>query len=127
MDPDEMRAVVERYIDAYNRMDVAGMLAQVHPEVVFRNVAAGVVDVCTQGATELEALARQSLALFSERRQDILWFQADAARAAAGIAFRAVAARDLPGGVKAGQELTLSGRTEFTFRDGLIVEITDIS
>ena len=30
-----MRALIDRYIDAYNRLDVDGMLATLHPQVTF--------------------------------------------------------------------------------------------
>ena len=35
MNSAEMRALVDQYIDAYNRMDVAGILLTVHPDVKF--------------------------------------------------------------------------------------------
>jgi hypothetical protein len=39
---------------------------------------------------------------------------------------RAVVAADLPNGIKKGQVLNLSGRSEFEFQDGAISKITDI-
>jgi len=126
MSPTDVRTIVEHYIDAYNRMDVDAMLEVVHPNVEFQNIVAGVVNASTSGVAELEALARQSLALFSERRQVIESFEVQGSRAAAAIAFRAVVARDLPNGLKKGQVLTLSGRSEFEFKDGAISKITDI-
>ena len=123
----EMRALVDRYIDAYNRMDVDGMLLAVHPEVEFRNIAGGVVNASANGVAELKALAEQSVTLFSERRQEILTFEAIGTRAAAAIAFHAILAADLPGGIKQGQAIDISGRTEFEFRDAAISKITDIS
>jgi len=32
-----MRTLVDRYIDAYNRMDIEEMLLTVHPDVEFKN------------------------------------------------------------------------------------------
>jgi hypothetical protein len=119
-----MRALVDRYIDAYNRMDVDKMLLTVHPNVEFKNISGGVVNASTSGVAELKALAQQSLSLFSERHQDILSFDSGAV---ASIAFRAVVASDLPNGLKKGQVLNLLGRSEFEFRDGAISKITDIS
>ena len=127
MNPTEMRSLVNHYIDAYNRMDVDDMLAGVHPDVEFRNVSAGVVNASTSGVVELGTLARQSLSLFSERSQRIESFEVRGTLAVASIAFRAVVAGDLPNGLKKGQVLNLSGRSEFEFRDGAISRITDIS
>jgi hypothetical protein len=96
MSPTEMRALVDRYIDAYNRMDVDGMLLVVNRDVKFENISGGVVDASTSGIDELKALAQQSLSLFAERHQDILSFEAHGTRAVASIAFHAVLATDIP-------------------------------
>ena len=127
MYPQEMRALIERYIAAYNQMDIDEMMLTLHPDVEFRNISGGAVNASASGAAELSALARQSLALFSERHQEILTFEVHGAWAVASIAFRAVVARDLPNGLKKGQILSLSGRSEFEFREGAISRITDIS
>jgi ketosteroid isomerase-like protein len=127
MNSAEMRALVDRYIDAYNRMDIAEMLLTVHPDVEFKNISGGIVNVSSNGIAELKALAEQSVLLFSERHQDILSFESNETKAVASIGFRAVVANDLPNGLKKGQVLNMSGRSEFEFRDGAISKITDIS
>ena len=127
MTPDEMKTIVERYIDAYNRMNIDEMLLNVHPDVEFRNISAGMVNVSTAGISELRALAQQSLSLFTERQQVIESFQCAGSRVLVSVAFRAVAANDLPNGLKTGDVLILSGRSEFEFREGVISKITDIS
>lgn len=127
MDALSMRALVDRYLSGYNRMNLDDMLAPLHADVVFANIAGGVVNASANGICELKALAEASLPLFSERHQEITSFEVTDQHAAACIAFRAVVACDLPNGLRAGQALQLSGRTEFSFRDGAIVNITDIS
>ncbi|MDK9705554.1 MAG: nuclear transport factor 2 family protein [Desulforhopalus sp.] len=127
MTPDEMKTLVERYIAAYNRMDVDEMLLTVHPDVEFKNISAGMVNASTTGISELRALAQQSLSLFTERQQVIESFQCEGSRAQVAIVFRAVVASDLPNGLKSGQVLNLTGRSEFEFHDGAISKITDIS
>lgn len=127
MNPTEIRALVARYIDAYNRKDIDDMLIGMHPQVEFKNISAGVVTVRTNGIGELRALAQQSLSLFSERNQKIESFELQGTVAVVAIAFRAVVAVDLPNGLKKGQVLNLSGRSEFEFQDGMISKITDIS
>ena len=122
-----MRSLIERYLDAYNRMDVEEMLLTVHPQVEFQNISAGVVNASTSGVAELRALAQQSLSMFSERHQVIESFETHGSCAVASIAFRAVVADDLPNGLKKGQVLSLSGHSEFEFCDGAISKITDIS
>jgi hypothetical protein len=123
----DIRALIDHYIDAYNRKDIDDMLMGVHPQVEFKNISAGVVNASTNGVAELRALAQQSLSLFSERHQKIESFELQDHVAVATIAFRAVVAADLPNGLKKGQVLNLSGRSEFEFQDGAISKITDIS
>jgi hypothetical protein len=127
MNSSDMRALVDRYIDAYNRMNIAEMLLTVHPEVEFKNISGGIVSASANGVAELKALAEQSLSLFSERHQDILSFESNKTQAVASIGFRAVVAKDLPNGLRKGQVLNMPGRSEFEFRDGAISKITDIS
>lgn len=127
MRPTDIRALIDHYIDAYNRKDIDDMLKGVHPQVEFKNISAGVVNASTNGVAELRTLAQQSLSLFSERHQKIESFELQDHVAVATIVFRAVVAADLPNGLKKGQVLTLSGRSEFEFQDGAISKITDIS
>lgn len=127
MSSTNIRALIDHYIDAYNRKDIDDMLTGVHPQVEFKNISAGVVNASTNGVAELRTLAQQSLSLFSERHQKIESFELQDHVAVATIAFRAVVAADLPNGLKKGQVLNLSGRSEFEFQDGAISKITDIS
>jgi hypothetical protein len=127
LSPAEMRTMVDHYIDPYNRMDIDSMLECVHPHVAFKNISAGVVNASTSSVAELKTLAEQSLSLFSQRRQVIESFEVHGSRAVGTIAFSAVVARDLPSGLKKGQVLSLSGRSEFEFKEGAISKITDIS
>jgi ketosteroid isomerase-like protein len=122
-----MRALVDCYLAAYNKFDIDGMLECLHPAVQFSNIAGGEVNASTTGIAEFRALAEQSTALFSERKQTVLAFDCGHDQAAASIAFRAIVANDLPNGLTRGQALELAGRSEFVFRDDAIVEIRDIS
>lgn len=123
----DIQALIERYIAAYNAFDVEGMLALMHPDVLFRNVAGGTVTAEADGIGALRALAVQSKGLFASRRQEIANLSIKGDRASASIDFKGVLAADVPGGPKAGETLCLNGRSEFEFRDGLFYRITDIS
>ena len=39
MNCDEMRALLDRYLSAYNAFDIEGMLAVIHSDIEFKNVA----------------------------------------------------------------------------------------
>ena len=122
-----MRALIDRYIDAYNRLDVDGMLATLHPQVTFENVTAGVTTVRTQGIEEFRRLAQSTLPLFARRRQTVTRYEEKDGVAHVGIAFEGVFALDLPNGVRAGQAIALNGHSEFRVHDGLLIHVADIS
>ena len=127
MNHDEKRALIERYIDAYNTFDMEGMLALIHPDVEFRNVAGGEVNAAASGKEEFRRLAEQSAGLFASRKQTVTRFEAKDDRAFIEVDYAGVLAADLPNGMKKGETLRLKGRSEFGFCDGKICEITDIS
>jgi hypothetical protein len=122
-----MRALIDRYIDAYNRMDVNAMLTTVHREVVFENYTAGNLSVRTIGIDELRHLAESSRGLFSARRQTITGYGEAAGIAHVQVFFEGTFAIDLPNGIRAGQSIALQGRSEFRERDGLLIHIADYS
>ena len=101
------------------------MVALVHPEVVFKNVAGGKVNAEAVGAVQLREMAIQSKALFSSRHQKATSYNFTENTATIDIAYEGVPAVDLPSGMKAGEILRLNGRSEFEFKDGKIYRITD--
>lgn len=121
----DLKHLIERYIQAYNTFDIDGMMSLIHADIEFTNVAGGEVNATASGAEEFRRLAEQSSKLFASRRQTITSCATEGDRAFVGIRYEAVLAVDLPNGLKAGETLLLKGRSEFTFRDGKIVRITD--
>ena len=124
---DSQRAVIDRYLDAYNGFDVSGMLDVLHPAVAFRNVDAGRVTVETHGREEFRALAERAVTRFRSRRQTIRAYASEGARAWITVDYEGVLATALGPGMQAGDTLRLTGRSTFTFRDGLVVELVDES
>lgn len=127
MDEDEKRSLVECYLAAYNAFDIDGMVAVIHPDNEFKNVSGGEVNATTSGAGDFRLLAEKSSELFRSRKQKILTFWSNADQASVAVAFEGVLASDLPNGMKAGETLRLNGRSEFTFCDGKIYRIKDVS
>ena len=121
------KAIIQRYLAAYNAFDVETMLGFVHPEVVFKNISGGTVNAVAVGLPELRRLAEQSAHLFSSRRQEAIDFTFSGETVSADIAFEAVLAVDLPNGKRAGDRLRLNGRSVFAFRAGKLFRITDES
>ena len=127
MDVAKQKQLVQNYIEAYNRFDVDGMLAPLHDEVVFRNIAGGEVSLATHGKAEFQAQAEQATQYFSQREQRVTDWQVAENRVEVLLDYAAVAAIDFPNGLKAGDTLQLQGKSVFGFSDGLILSIDDIS
>ncbi len=127
MTREAQQQTIERYIAAYNAFDIDGMLAVVHPDVLFRNVSGGEVDVETSGAMAFRQLAEQSKGLFASRCQTVTRLDISDEVATVEIDYQGVLAANLPNGMKAGDTLRLQGRSEFEFRDGKLLRITDYS
>ena len=123
----QARELIENYLEGYNLFDVAGMLSCLHSEVVFENITDGVVTLRTDGKDAFETQATQAIEFFMERNQRIQSFHFGPDRAEVGIEYFAISAIDWPNGLKAGTILQLTGQSIFTFRDGLIASIQDIS
>ena len=123
----QQRSRIDRYIQAYNTFDIDGMLAEVHAEIVFENVAGGEINATATGKAELRRLAEHSKGLFESRRLTVTRIADQGDQIFIDVDFSAVLAVDLPNGKRKGETLDLAGRTEFSFRDGLISKIVDIS
>ena len=125
--PDPHRAVIDRYLAAYNGFNVPGMLEVLHPEVEFRNLAGGEVTAEAHGRAEFRALAERAVTLFRSRRQAVRGYRAEGERAWITVEYEGVLAADLGPELRAGDTLRLTGRSTFVFRDGLIAELVDES
>lgn len=123
----EMRAAIDRFVAAYNRFDVDGMIALLAPNIVFENVSGGQVTASAVGAAEFRALAERAVKLFSEREQWVTGVTFGTDSAVASIAYHGVLAADVPGGPTAGTVLDLTGESEYGFEGGRIIRLIDRS
>ena len=119
--------IVKSYIDAYNSFDISHMVSLVSDEIRFKNITNGKVDVDVSGVEEFESLASNSARLFSERRQSVTSFEEYENRVLIGIDYVGTIANDLPNGLKAGEQIKMQGKSEFTFFDGKIIKLVDES
>ncbi len=127
MDTDKAKALIEAFLDAYNRFDIDAMMELVDPEIEFRNITGGDLDTTAIGQDEFRVLAEQSAFLFSSRKQTPTKFQAEGEAVSVDIDFAGTLATDIPDGMKAGEELRVTGRSEFVFHDDRICRLTDYS
>ena len=127
MPADPHRALVERYLNAYNSFDIPGMLSVLDPAIEFRNVTNGEITAAADGIEEFRKLAEHAAELFSSRRQTITSYAADGDRVTIAIDYHGVLAADLSPALRAGDTLRLLGRSTFIVRDGRITSIIDES
>ncbi|MEK8132337.1 nuclear transport factor 2 family protein [Paenibacillus filicis] len=127
MEYEAKKQLIDRYLEAYNGMDIEGMIYVLHEDIVFRNIADGVENSSARGHQAFRQLAERSAGLFVSRRQIPGHLVMHGGRVEAHINYEAVLAQDLPDGLRAGDTLRLQGRTVFGFREGAISEIEDHS
>ncbi|WP_022851713.1 nuclear transport factor 2 family protein [Limisalsivibrio acetivorans] len=125
MTEQNMRRIIENYIDAYNNFDIDGMLADMDTEVDFKNYANDRVNMQVKGIDELREAAEMAAELFSTRSQTIKSFSFEPDKAEIEIDYYGVLAVDVPNGPKAGTEMHMEGRSIFRFQDGFIVSLED--
>lgn len=124
---DQVPAVVAHYINAYNEMDVDGMLRCLSDDVHFINRSNGEISAETNDIEAFGTLANQGVALFLRRKQSVTNCIAIAGHVTLRVDYTATIAVDLPNGWKAGQSIELEGASLFTLRNDKIAELVDIS
>jgi ketosteroid isomerase-like protein len=128
MTDDEKRALIRRYLDAYNSFDVDGMVETLHPDVEFTNVSDGEVSAAASGVEEFRAMAEKATEIFASRRQTVTAVETeDEGALSIDVTYEGTLAQDLPGGLEAGETVQLEGRSTFGFEDGKIARIVDYS
>ena len=128
MTPNQKIQLALDYIEAYNHMNVAGMMAPLSEDVTFLNISDGQVNMEIQGKEALQKQAKDTLALFTERQQNVRGIQFEETDLlVVQIDYEATVAQDLPNGLKAGDKLKLEGLSRFSFQEGKISKIEDVS
>ena len=121
------RDLIDRYLAAYNALDIEAMLAQLDPAIRFENYSGGQLTADASGIDEFRRLAEQAKDLFSEREQRVTSLARRGATVVAEIAWRGRIAAGIRGGPPAGTLLEMRGSSEFDFGDSGITKIVDRS
>ncbi|MCJ7622221.1 MAG: nuclear transport factor 2 family protein [Anaerolineaceae bacterium] len=127
MKQQEMKAIIDKYIQAYNSFDIDSMLALMHDEVEFKNISGGNINMTTKGINDFRSAAEQAKNLFVTRCQKVAENEFENDTATIAIDYEGVLRADIPGGPKAGERLILKGRSVFEFKDDKIVSLCDYS
>lgn len=119
--------IIRSYINAYNQFDIPGMVANLHDNIVFKNIQDGETNLLLQEKKEFRQQAELTKTYFKERQQNITSVKHSEDHTEIEIDYYAVLATDMPNGLKKGNELRLTGKSIFKFSDDRIIELTDIS
>ena len=127
MNKDLIKEIVEDFINAYNQFDIDRMVSYVHPEIEFRNISEGEVTHAIKGVEGFKLQAREAGYYFTERRQTINRLLIEEQKAEAFVDYSGTLAVDLPNGLQEGDKIEMQGKSVFTFEDGKILRLEDIS
>ena len=119
-------AIIQSYLDAYNRKDVAALVACVADDIIFENVSNAGQSMKIEGRAAFAELAGRAATMFTIRRQVIRNAVVDGDRVALEVDWTGTPAIDL-GPMKAGEQVTLRGASFMTIAGGKLTRIVDLS
>jgi len=119
-------AIIQNYIDGYNRKNVAALVACVADDIVFENVSNSGQSIKIEGRSAFAELAKNAASMFTTRRQAITNAVVDGGRVALEVDWTGTPAVDL-GPLKAGQPIAMRGASFMTITDGQLTRIVDLS
>ena len=123
----DRKKIINDYIIAYNNFDIEKMLENFDEHIKFDNISNGVTSMTLTDLTSFRNQAEQAKNLFISRVQTIKSWRHQDNLVEIDIEYNAVIAKDLPNGLKKGQNLNLQGKSIFKFLGHKIILLTDIS
>ncbi|NYB26494.1 MAG: nuclear transport factor 2 family protein [Methanobacteriaceae archaeon] len=123
----QMKIIIDQYVKAYNEFDVDKMVRNIHPDVEFKNIANGEVNMHIQGLETFKKQVKDSTNLLKKREMTITKQTIEGDVVKNKIDFKAVLNVDIPEGPKSGELVKLKGESVFKFKGGKIIYIEDIS
>jgi hypothetical protein len=121
------QALILNYLEGYNKFDITKMVKDFSDDIVFKNIQNEETSMVLTGIEEFKVQAESAKSYFTERKQKVVSFKHDGQNTEIEVEYFAVLAIDFPNGMKKGQEIKLTGRSIFEFKDDKIVSLTDIS
>lgn len=119
-------AIIKSYLDAYNRKDVAALVACVADDVVFENVSNSGQSMKIEGSAAFAELAQQAATMFTVRHQAVRNAVIDGDHVALEVDWTGTPAVDL-GPMKAGEQLVMRGASFIKISGGKLARIIDLS
>lgn len=121
-------SIIVHYINAYNAFKAKDMCKNMAENVGFENIHDSNTTMTLKGKDAFLEQAMSVLDLFVNRNQRITSILHSGNISEITIDYEAKLAKDLPNGMKKGQELRLTGKSIFEFsEDGKVVKLVDVS
>lgn len=120
-------SIIIHYINAYNAFKPKDMCADMTDNIIFENIHNGNTTICLRDKDEFLKQAMSVLDLFVNRKQIITSILHCGNISEIKINYESKLAKDLPNGLKKGQELQLKGKSIFEFsEDGKIMKLVNV-
>jgi len=119
-------SVIERYLSAYNKGDVAALVGCVDEGIVFENISNSGPSTAIEGREAFARLAAEAATMFTSRNQSVRTAVVSGNMVALEVDWSGTPANDI-GPMKAGVSVAIRGASFITITNGKIVRIVDIS
>jgi len=126
MNSEEKRAVIERYVQAYNAFDVEAMAALLHPDAEYLRITDGEVTARASGLQEFGTLAAEEGKQCSSRKLTVMQDYEKGGQVLLELKLTCVLAAEVAERLQGGETLTLEGVGEVTFHEEKIHRLTEI-
>jgi len=118
--------MLEGYVHAFNAFDVEGMIAFLHADARSITIVDGEVTSSIDGVEDVRSHELTESARCSSRKKTIMEFYERGERVVLELSYSCVLAVDQPGGLRAGDTVTLEGIAEVAFIEDRISEVAEI-
>jgi hypothetical protein len=120
-------AIISNYIEGYNNFDIEQMTKDFSEVIIFQNIQNGKVSMTLNGMDAFKKQAKEAISYFSQRKQIVVSFNHFPDNTEIEIEYYGVLAMDFANGMKNGQEISLQGKSIFTFKENKIIRLIDES
>jgi hypothetical protein len=117
------RAMIEQYIQAYNAMDIKGMVENLDQTIEFEFQLNGRVEMKITGIREFRDQAEKNLLNFTQRHQKIMGYRMQNDSIFVDIEFKGTFSPEVATFEQ--QTIDLKGTIEFVFFEGKIIQIIE--
>ncbi len=121
----DYKKIVQNYIAAYNNFDIEGMVSNLHRDVTFKNISEGKITLQLVGKKAFLIQATEAKKLFKQREMKILKELYNDNVVEVEIEFTGTFHPHFFDDSK--NSISIKGRSIFSFKDGKIISIEDIS